>query len=83
MSLQQSSGEWLWSDAAQPKFRDPAPHVAAVARMWPEYLRLHGNAPIKGKPGADARTPTQPMPRYGSAALAGSYNTSPDRAADV
>ena len=83
MSLQQSSGEWQWSNVAQPKSGDPARHTAAVERMWPEYLLLHGNAPIKGKSGAGASTPNQPMPRYGSEALAASYNTSSDRASDV
>lgn len=83
MNLQQSSGEWQWSEAAQPKFGDPAPHVAAVAQLWPEYLRLHGNASIQGKPGASARTPNQQMPRYGSEALAASYNPGSNRGTDV
>jgi hypothetical protein len=83
MSLQQSSGDWQWSDVAQPKFHDAAQHDAAVARLWAEYLLLRSNAPIKGKPGVGTSTPNQPMPRYCSDALAASYNTSSDRASDV
>ena len=83
MSLQQGSSDWQRSDVAQPKFHDPAQHAAAVARLWPEYLLLRSNARIERKAGASTSTPNQPMPRYGSEALAASYNTSSDRASDV